>query len=184
MVNLSGINMGTRVDIDFHPSPFIMAAQFNVLGVNVKSFREPLKRSIQRVLAPSFQTNFDVGGRPAWTPLSDYTLRVKSSKGYPPDILIAKGTLQRVAGQLNIWTINGPAGEAYVDQLPQRAWYGALHQSGFNSRSSFMGEVEARPWAIIQREDAGDIEEVFFEWIEERVDLAGLGGVGGVGGIL
>lgn len=152
-------------------TPRMMASDFDKLGVNVRSFREPLKRSIQQVLAPSFQHNFDVGGRPTWRPLTDDTVTRKQRLGYSPDPLVRTGLLQRVAGQLNIWEIDRESAQVNVGNLP-RASYGAVHQLGseFIAADGFSKGVPQRPWAVIQEEDANEVEEVFFTWIEERID--------------
>ena len=128
---LSGGNAGKfGIEIDWHPTPFILAAQFQVLGLNVKSFHEPLKRSVQQVMAPSIRKNFEVEGRPAWAPLTDTTNRLRSYYGFTPahPILGRTGRLKRIAGQLNVWNIDRE--QAYAQGLPG-AWYGMMHQLGY-----------------------------------------------------
>jgi len=162
----SGIAMEWQPDLKF------MAESFDVLGVNVKSFREPLTRAVRQVMTKSLQQNFDVGGRPTWQPLIDSTRQRKQKLGYSNRTLIATGALRRVAGQINLWKINRT--EAAM-QLPQKVWYGVMHQTGWTPQterdalSDLIGGP-ARPWAVFQREDIGDIEEIFFEWIEERIE--------------
>lgn len=158
------------VTITVEPLPALMADQFDTLGVNVRSYREPLKRSIQEVLAPSFVRNFDTAGRGAWQPLVDATIKHKKSKGQPSSPLIATGKLRRVAGQFNLWTIDGPKGEAKIDGLPSHVSYGINHQLGWTPKGMGAVEVDPRPWAVVHKDDADDIEEVFFKWIEERID--------------
>lgn len=169
----SGIATGTSplrrggVDVEFRPSPYILANQFNTLGANVRSFKVPLDRSIRQVLSPSLKENFAVGGRPvAWEFLLEETVKRKSEKKYrsPSAPLIATGLLARVAGQINIWKVDGPQGLAYINALPQ-AEYGVIHQVGN------LPNLPQRMWAQIQESDANDIEEIFFDWIEERVNL-------------
>lgn len=145
-------------DVTILPPPTMIAADYAEVGLQIKSFREPLKRSIQQVMAPSFAKNFDAGGRPAWEPLADSTLADKAALGYPDDILIRTGKLKRVAQQLNIWNITTE--EAYVDNLPN-AEYGFFHEGGtrFMPQRIFMDVTE-------QDEDA--IAEVFENWIGER----------------
>ena len=76
----AGQQTAIHLGIDWYPSPFVVAAQFDALGVSVRSFREPLKRSIQQVLSPSFQKNFDVGGRPPWKALSEAANKLRVAK--------------------------------------------------------------------------------------------------------
>ncbi len=171
MPNLSGIEMGMSVDMSvrFSPTPVIMAAGFDTLGVNVKSFKEPLTRAVRDVMRSSLQTNFDVGGRPEpWQPLADATIK---RKGHD-EILVDTGALRRTAGTISMWTIDRE--KAVIDALPQRVWYGAVHQVGTGSGDIFSDEftagIPARPWAVIQDEDAVEIEDIFLNWIDERIN--------------
>ncbi len=170
---MSGISMGTggggaSFDVDFSPSPFIMASQFDVMGVKVKSFKEPLAKSIREVMAPSLTQNFDVGGRPAWNDLMPATVSRRARLGYgATPILVRSGKLKRVAGQLNLWTIDGPGGTAQITNLPDGVFYGAIHQAGAETE---WGGITARPWAVIQEEDMVEIEDIFLNWIDERIN--------------
>ena len=156
---------GIGFDVTMIPPPLLLVRDFATLGVDVRSYHEPLKRSVQQVLTPSLRLNFQVGGRPTWEPLTQGTQERKLSEGAKSFMpLIRFGTLQRVAGQLNIWTITREA--ATIERLPERAWYGGVHQGGAEIPG---GEIPARPWAVIQEVDMDDIEEVFFKWIEERL---------------
>jgi phage gpG-like protein len=191
-------NMG----YDFTPSLGLKAAQFDALDVGIRSFREPLKRSIQSVIAPSIGKNFLAGGRPAsWTPLSDQTIPVKSNANpkFPVnDPLLRSGLLMKTMQQLNIWTISTT--EASIQQLPSKIWYGNVHQSGTAMQTTaakasggtaegFMsmmdavlsggsGErgmnIPARPFAMVQTSDLDAIQEVWEIWLNERV-IAKLG---------
>lgn len=162
-----GAKAGITFDIDISPSPMLFMAEQHALAVDIRSFREPLKRAIQGVLGPSFRHNFEVGGRPSWAPLSEETVRRKAQQGAsdPGKILVETGKLARVAGQLNIWEINGQQGEAHVAELPG-AEYGAFHQSGFTHHRG--GEVPAREFLVIQPQDMDEIEQVFDIWVRER----------------
>jgi phage gpG-like protein len=170
-----GLAFGQAVDVEFHPSPFIMAAQFDTLGVSIRSFREPLMRSIKQVVAPSMQRNFDESGRPEeWQPLEQATEQRRQREGYSPGPpLVRSGRLRRGAGQQNIWHVDGPNGVAYIGDLSGfQFFYGAFHQGGSAAGDEF-GTIgfPPRPWAMLQDpEDLNDIEEIFFEWIEERVE--------------
>lgn len=156
--------MPAAVTIDFFPKPAIIASQFYQLAgdVDVRSLREPLKRSIQQVIAPAFRENFDTSG-PGWVPLADITAKKKAHKGYPNDPLIATGKLRRKAGQLNIWTIDGPRGEARLDNLGD-AYYGGVHQMG----SEF---IPQREWAMLTPDEIDKVEQVFGRWIDERIAI-------------
>lgn len=165
--------------IDFDPEPVILAAQFFELSHMIKSFKVPLERSVREVIAPSISRNFAEGGRPAWQPLANSTVSVKSFMGAtnPSAPLIFSGKLKRVAGQYNLWNINGPEGEASISQEKLgEVWYGIVHQNGAETR---FGPIPAREWAVFQEEDADKIEEIFWEWLGERMVASGVAVLGG-----
>lgn len=188
--NLNSAKAGSYgIQISMDPSPVIIVAAFNKLGVDIRSFKEPLKRSIQQVIAPSIRKNFDSGGRPEpWAPLKPRTVAQKKYEGFGRNarkILKRKGDLQRLASTLRVWDIDGVMGEAKM-MLPEEIFYGGIHQAGWETIiikekvNKKTGEVSlinmgdggavARPWALIQDEDADDVEKVFDTWLGERVD--------------
>jgi phage gpG-like protein len=116
---------------DFKPSIGIAAGKIDKMGIDIRSFREPLKRVVQQVMAPSFLKNFDESGRPdKWEPLSDATMLIRGREGYQGDKpLVRTGLLRRTMGQLNIWTITTV--NATIQKLPDKISYGAIHQGGF-----------------------------------------------------
>ena len=175
------------IDLNFEPSVGIMARRFDKLGIDIRSFRVPLQRAVKQVMIPSIRQNFDSGGRPAWAPLSDFTVKKKGNA----NILIDGGGLRHVMGQINIWTIDTE--KAMITDLPQKVWYGKLHQAGYGGTQtsiikntgtgkseSFIegvgGGAPARPFVMIQNEDANAIDMVFTDWLGERIAAAGLGG--------
>lgn len=185
--------VGMGIDIEMDPSPVLLVQQFNALGADIRSFKEPLHRSIKQVMTESLRKNFDAEGRPdAWQPLAESTLRAKAHQGWPSDILVQDGSLKRAAGQINIWDINGQEGIATMS-IPESVWYGIVHQEGagesfeggvlvktgkgvaqtktktFGSK----GYVPQRVWALFQYEDIDRIEEIFDEWLQERLVRAG-----------
>lgn len=140
MVSLAGLgtrsNLGPSVSptITFEPTLGIAAARIDKLGLDIRSFKVPLKRAVQEVMAPSFTKNFDEGGRPSWEPLAEDTIFLREGDGYGAGpILERTGTLKTVAGQLNIWDISTTA--AVIRDLPDRAWYGKVHQAGYEGSS-------------------------------------------------
>lgn len=151
-------------DVTILPPAAFLAEDFLALSLQVKSFHEPLKRSVQQVMAPSIAANFDAGGRPAWAPLADATIEDKDRLGFPPDILIRTGKLKRVAQQLNIWTITSE--EAYVSDLPG-AEYGFFHEGG----TQFMPQ---RIFMDVTENDENKIADVFEAWIGERLASRGI----------
>jgi phage gpG-like protein len=188
--NMSSVQAGGMgIEIEMDPSPVLLVAAWDKLGLDIRSFRVPLERSVRQVIGPSLKTNFDVGGRPQWEFLSpDYAAkreRKKSTRGMigssgavtsgsfegsimgVANVLVLSGRLARTAGQLRIWDIDGLEGLATLS-LPADVWYGAIHQEGHHP-------VPQREWAVFQPEDLDDIEKVFADWMEERVEDAALG---------
>jgi|ERR1700760_146188 len=188
-----------NLGFDFEPSLALTAKNFDTLELDIRSFREPLKRSIQQVIAPSIAANFLAGGRPdAWEPLSDATIPVK---GYDPntkfpvdDPLLRSGLLFTTMQQFNIWNVTTK--DAQIMALPDKIWYGNLHQAGLGAPEATLGStgkslmqvvsealaggagggssqrgkyVPARPFAMVQTEDLDKIRDVFEIWINERI---------------
>jgi len=163
--------------IDFDPEPIIVAAAFEKWSLDIRSFKEPLEKSVRQVLSPSLSKNFEVGGRPTWTPLSDITVKEKSRRGFsdPGAPLIRTRKLAKQVGYYNLWVINGPAGEAYISSgKMEGVFYGVYHNFGMTGGGADEPGYPQREWAIIQTEDANEIEEIFFDWIEERARRAGV----------
>jgi phage gpG-like protein len=187
--------MGFSVTTD--PSPVLLVEQFNKLGLDIRSFREPLHAAVKEVIAPSLVKNFTVGGRPKWRPLALVTIAAKARQEGLPRVLaqqplIRTGLLKKRAGQINLWNINGIEGYATL-QLQSDVQYGNIHQSGAGSENilhikatnrwtgrEYMKEqndtpgwVPQRIWAIIQPEDMKKIEKVFERWLKQRFMAAG-----------
>lgn len=156
--------MPTTVDfnIEMLPLPAILVSDFNEAANEIRSFREPIKRAIQGIIAPSLVQHFIEEG-PGWAPLAESTIR---KKGHDR-ILFETGTLMRISGQLNAWTINGgylsedSTAMASLDNLGD-ADYGVYHQTGTI-------KMVARPWADIDEQTEDEISEVFAAYIAERM---------------
>jgi len=193
-----GIRFDNMVNLGFSftPSLALSAKQFDKLGVDIRSFREPLKRSIQKVIAPSIGQNFLSNGRPeGWAPYADGTAEMKArdpkNKYGPDDMLRRSGLLWKTMQQYNIWTVTQT--QAAILDLPDKIWYGALHQAGFGmpaasapAKASKMvaflspeeiraaggaasSGIPARPFAMFQTQDIDKVQEVFADWLAERV---------------
>lgn len=177
--------------VNFYPTLGIAAARIDKLALDIRSFREPLRRSIKRVMVPSIRRNFDEGGRPSWEPLSEFTLALRAKEGTGDKILVRGGKLRRIASQINLWTITPTS--AVIRDLPQQIWYGKVHQSGYGGMGPLLlkhgGDIKkataefdkkivkgrtspnipARPFLMIHPEDELAIQAVFIEWLAERV---------------
>jgi phage gpG-like protein len=148
-----------RMTVDITPDSRIIGASFGAIAKGFRGFSRPLEASVREVAIPAIQENFEVGGRPPWTPHSEATevrrAREGTLGGEPQDILIETGLLFGDATRLARWTINRD--EAYISNLPNRSAYGRFHQTG----TEFMPQ---RPWATLDSNDADNIEDVFEQW--------------------
>jgi len=161
---------------NWFPQPEIVATYYDNLGIVVRSFREPLDRAVRRVLIPSIKENFASGGRPdSWAPLNEFTQKKRKAKGYGEagPILKRTGLLEKVASQLNIWTIDRDSATAkpLATVFGGKAAYGDVHQEGGPSGTS--GWIPARPFLVIQDWDKYEIEFIFTEWLEEMTLRSG-----------
>lgn len=203
-----GLNMGAGtarsmgISVSMNPSPVLLVAQFNKLGADIRSFKEPLTRAVKQVVSPSLQQNFLSQGRPdVWPELAEATYYRKQRDGYSSVAnfpLIRTKRLFNRAGSFSIWKIDGRDGTASID-LPNDVWYGKVHQEGAgltfdmggggvhrhkNRRTGMIvettfgevGSVPQRMWALLQEKDIDDIEKVFQKWLKERLRAAGFRG--------
>jgi phage gpG-like protein len=108
------------------PSMGIVAKDIERLSLDIRSWKVPLTQVIKQVMIPSIRKNFDTGGRPAWEPLAENTIKARGFSAWP--ILEVTGKLRRKATQLNIWEIGTTF--ATVRALPDDVFYGAFHQAG------------------------------------------------------
>lgn len=152
-------------------SPRQAARNIDQFRRNIRNFREPLRRSVQRVAIPSLAINFRVSGRPRWVPLKASTQRIRIELGFPPlPALIRTGRLARVSLSLQIWNINTQ--RAQIRNLPERVWYGQfIHQVGYAGNEN-VAPIPARPIFLWQEQDARAIERIFIDWIGEEFTRA------------
>lgn len=181
----------SSLQMTFEPSLGIMARRVDKLGLDIRSFREPLKRSLVQVIIPSILMNFHKHGRPRWQPLSEYTIAQKGS----PVPLVRSGMLKRVMGQQNIWHLDSE--KLLLANLPESVWYGVIHQAGIGDQaaeadmwfdpvaqawvnvgeSSYESDtrnIPARPFVLIQPDEWEKIDEIFLDWLDERARAADL----------
>jgi len=184
-------NANTRslgITLTLEPSVGISAAKIDRLGADIRSFHEPLKQAVKEVMIPSFYENFVSGGRPKWPPLAESTLTVRRTQWNfgGTDPLLLTHALMHATQHINLWTITKSA--AFIVGLPENVWYGAIHQRGsmgpmsrglrpetlarIQARMQTMGvgmRIPARPFLMIQSEDEEAIEQIFKNWLDERV---------------
>ena len=182
----------------FSPTAVIAAGRIEKLSMDIRSFHEPLLRSVREVMAPSIRENFNTAGRGTWEPLSAATLQIRAKyNNANTDPLVWTGNLRRVASQINIWTITQFS--AMIRDLPANVWYGKIHQAGYEGggsgrsaagkslfnivedargaaivgdKRSSVSPIPARPFVVFQPEDEDNITHVFLRWMSERVMAA------------
>jgi phage gpG-like protein len=138
--SIDGIRFDKAITgFEFKPSLGIVAKQIDTLGADIRSMREPLKRSIREVMIPSFATNFATGGRPTWDALSESTVKMRGSDR---PILIRTGALAKVMSQQNIWSVTTTS--ATIRSLPAKVWYGTVQQGGHGGGSLAAGNWFAK----------------------------------------
>lgn len=171
---VGSIRFLSGLDFEFHPSIGILANQLDRFGLEFEHLREPLVKSIQKVMIPSFRKNFRAEGRPGWEELSPVTVK---RRGVAHPILRRTGRLERDATQTSIWHITDTA--ASIQGWPGSSWYAVIHQAGFGSagaavkagkklesKSAAKFQIPARPFIMFQEEDVEDIKEIFLDWME------------------
>jgi phage virion morphogenesis protein len=167
------VDAGVSYSYSFVPSPMILAAELEDMAMGISSMKEPLTTAVRKVMIPSIQENFQMGGRPTWEPLSDATEQIKFAGGYDTSILVRSGALKQQMGYVSTWQITDT--EAYIDSLPDRIYYGGVHQAGSRSGGGRGSNIPAREFAIIQDQDEQAIQDIFDAWIVEKEVESGWG---------
>jgi phage gpG-like protein len=159
------INVGWQIT----PSIGIVAKDIDRMALALSSFKEPLERSIKQVMIPSFQKNFEVGGRPEkWEPLASYTLEVRAKQGAGNKILVRTGALKRGVAQFSIWNVGNTS--ATIRGLPDSIWYGAIHQQGIGGFGPF---VEAAQRSLGRRAGGLAVIKEAFRLLDEARGAGG-----------
>jgi phage gpG-like protein len=145
---------------EFSPSLGIVAKRFAALADEFGDLREPLQKSISEVMTISILENFMSGGRPAWEGLAPTTIAKREKQNVGSMILVRSGALAEVASSEDIWSVGKTA--ATIKDLPERVWYGKVHQGGL-AGNQFSGGNWFKKYEAAARKIAGpdeDAEEV------------------------
>lgn len=153
-----------------------LADDLGRIGGSFRSFTEPLRESVRKVVIPSIQANFDSEGRPAWKPLADATVK---KRGTAHPILDETGKLKRIATSESIWRITRDQASVTGVNVTGRVSYAGYHQDGTKN-------MPARPVFGFQSEDVAGIEQVFSDWLDQTVDRYWGAGISGpsTGGVV
>jgi phage gpG-like protein len=141
------------LSVDMVPPAPIIIGGFMAGAGTFRNNEAALKDAIQTVVAPALGRNFDVGGVPPWTPLSQATLTRRANRGTGDKILVEYGTLKEVAMSMRPWSIRDNEAFMLANQLGD-AQYGLFHDTG----TVFMPD---RPWSTLDSRAEEQVEEVF-----------------------
>jgi phage gpG-like protein len=140
--NLGGLRLDEGIVAwEFKPSLGILARDIDKLGIDIRSFKEPLMRAIKQVMIPSFRKNFEEEGRPSWEPMAEATEMLREREGSSGALLNRTGKLKRTVQQQNIWTVTRES--ASIQDLPPKVWYGKVHQEGMGGMGKRVKSVLA-----------------------------------------
>jgi phage gpG-like protein len=157
---------------EFTPSLGIVAKRMQSLGEDFQDMHEPLTRSVKDVMTISILENFVSGGRPDWESLSENTLRKRKAEGSGSMILVRSGSLADVASSEGVWSIGKFS--ATIRDLPQKVWYGKVHQGGlagnqFSGGNWFKKYQTAARKAVGPDEDQKTVDELAYKMFDKRL---------------
>jgi phage gpG-like protein len=141
---------------NFSPSLGIVAKRFAALADEFGDLREPLRKSISDVMTISILENFMSGGRPSWPGLAPSTQEKRQKEGSGDMILVRSGSLADVMSSEKVWAIGKTA--ATIKDLPERVWYGKVHQGGL-AGNQFSGGNWFKKYEAAARKIAGPDED-------------------------
>lgn len=173
----AAIDGGLRFDksiesFEFRPSIGIVAKRFSALAEELDNLHEPLLLSVTEVMTLSILENFMSGGRPTWEELSPVTKQMRQRNGSGDMVLVRTGSLAEVASSVGIWSIGKTS--AAVRDLPEKVWYGKVHQEGYGGDATSGGnwfkkyKTAARK-ALGPDEDDKDVEKLAFKMFDTRL---------------
>jgi phage gpG-like protein len=193
------LHIGNVVDLNWEPSPYIVAAQLFKFGMDIRTFKEPLTKSVKEVAIPSIRKNFEAEGRPEpWAPLAEYTVMRRLDEGFGEGpILQRTGKLMKAATAFARWQVSDDDATITGD-FPRSVWYAKIMQEGISISGQELAEqkglvggaasslggrfprkkgevvIPPRPFMVLQDEDIDKIEHVFDEWLSAKARAAGL----------
>jgi phage gpG-like protein len=186
----SSVRGGLQFESSFIPPLALVAERIATLGAKVSSFDEPLRRAVKEVVIPSIQTNFAVGGRSSWPPHAEGTIDIASNMGISlGSVLVRTGALRDAMGSEDSWAFDATSASL---TMPDNVWYGAVQQGGFDGKAggksakghSFqwiaknasqdmpVSQIPARPFAVLQPDDESKVQDIFMEWLGEKIEEA------------
>jgi phage gpG-like protein len=173
--NLGGLRLDEGIVAwEFKPSLGILARDIDKLGIDIRSFKEPLMRAIKTVMIPSFRKNFEEEGRPAWEPMAEATEMIREREGSSGALLNRTGALKRVMGQQNIWTVTRES--ASIQDLPEKVSYGKIHQEGLGGMGKRVKSVMAAAKKQGKRISPGQAANIAQKQLDREILAGNTGG--------
>ena len=187
----------STLGLTMYPNPFLMAGQYEALGITIRSFREPLKRCVQQVVIPGIKNNFDTEGNNVggWVELAPTTEEQRISQGYDPQYPILQRTkkLYRASQALARWTLTKDKAYVGPDAFATIAPYATVLQNGTSVTNTVRTpatlvaaglaedkettyedvSLPARPFMMINPKDQPKFDQIFARWFQERGVISG-----------
>jgi len=154
------------VTMEINPPLERIREDLREIGRDLSNMRTPLRESVQRVVIPSIDANFQAGGRPPWQPLTAQTVERRVRQGTGTKILQETGKLRQTATQFSRWEIGTE--EAHIANWPEGVKERA-RTAEYGAREWKSGrQIPPRPFLLIDDQDADKIEGIFLDWMERR----------------
>lgn len=147
------------------PEPILLVEKLSAFKYSIRSFREPLDKSVRQVMVKDIKEQFASGGNPKWPNLRPATVERKKRQGKNRGILVETGKLKSVATQISMWKVSSD--QAYFSGLPSNVQYGYPLDAGFsNARTG--GFVPAREFIRFTDSQREEVATIFEDWLDER----------------
>lgn len=165
--------------VTISPSPHMLELYARTVFADIRSYREPLKESIDEVVTPRIKLNFigeTAAGEYNWQRLARRTEYERDRLGFGkqhPKLRRTDKLFRAATRRRAIWTFKTQTvpPEAFIDprKLQMRVPYALYHQEGVEFR------MPAREYMVINESDAQKIEEIFADYLVKREVVAALG---------
>lgn len=155
------------VSFGFEPEPAVLGRRARRLSKALEKTEAPLRAAVRTVMIPSIKQNFEVGGRPRWVSLSEFTTARRGKYGTGTKILDVTGKLKQEATTFRAWVfLNDSAVLSTKNFRGELEVIGSVHQGGSN-RTGRDGTVRvpARPFLKIQPQDSARIRALMIQWM-------------------
>ena len=161
------------MDSEFSP-PLGLVARAHESAGDMRGAKAELERIRDNVIIPSIKQNFKMGGRPRpWKELSSETIMRRNRDGFASGPILRRSHRMYESATAKARFTIGVDKAQHVMTLsygtgsgafPQRTWYGPVHQLGGDFSMAGGATLPARPFAVIQEQDADKIFKMLGDW--------------------